>query len=101
MICCWRAYAHPPPPRPQALFDGGMVKDRKEIFITATLEQSDFHRVSGAIEQTLTNLGTDYVDLLLMNWPDVGCGNDNVEGRSRIWRCVRSNDVYEPVSALA
>lgn len=75
---------------PQALFDSGLVKDRKEIFITATLEQNDFHRVSSAIEQTLTNLGTDYVDLLLMNWPDVGCGNDNPEGRSRIWRCARS-----------
>jgi diketogulonate reductase-like aldo/keto reductase len=81
----------------QALFDSGVVKDRRDVFLSGTLEQADFYRVSDSLERTLTNLGTDYLDLYLMNWPDVGCGSDNVEGRNRIWRCAALCCAARPV----
>ena len=72
----------------QALLDSNICKDRRDLFITTTLDPTDYHRVGAALEESLLNLGTEYVDLYLMNWPVVGCHDDNIEGRNRIWRCV-------------
>ncbi|XP_075479883.1 rhazimal reductase 1-like [Primulina tabacum] len=54
-----------------AAVECGLVKDRKEIFITSKLFITDAHGdlVVPALEKTLRKLGQDYVDLYLIHWP--------------------------------
>jgi len=50
----------------------GIVKSgvpRSEIFITSKLWCTHHHRVEAALDETLANLGTDYLDLYLIHWP--------------------------------
>lgn len=46
--------------------------DRSEIFLTTKIWTSDFEpaRLRTAAEDSLRSLGTDYVDLLLLHWPN-------------------------------
>ena len=45
--------------------------DRSEVFLTTKIWMDDFEpaRLRAAAEDSLRNLGTDYVDLLLLHWP--------------------------------
>ena len=47
--------------------------DRKSVFITSKLMSKDQgkEKAAAAIEKTLSNLGTDYLDLYLIHWPGV------------------------------
>ena len=53
-----------------ALSDSGV--DRDQIFLTTKIWMDDFEpgRLRAAAEDSLNNLGTDYVDLLLLHWPN-------------------------------
>lgn len=42
---------------------------REEIWLTTKLDNDWHHRVLQAIDESLKNLGVDYVDLYLMHWP--------------------------------
>jgi len=42
---------------------------RSELFLTTKLNNPDHKNASQALESSLTNLGTDYLDLWLMHWP--------------------------------
>ena len=42
---------------------------RSEIFITSKLWGTYHSRVEECLDQTLANLGTDYLDLYLVHWP--------------------------------
>lgn len=42
---------------------------REQIWLTTKLDNDCHHRVAEAINTSLENLGTDYVDLYLMHWP--------------------------------
>ncbi|OCH94038.1 Aldo/keto reductase [Obba rivulosa] len=42
---------------------------RSEIFITSKLWCTHHQRVEAAVDESLANLGTDYLDLYLMHWP--------------------------------
>lgn len=55
----------------QGIVDSGVP--RSEIWLTAKLNNPDHKRVAAAVEDSLKNLGTDYVDLYLMHWP---CSSD-------------------------
>lgn len=46
--------------------------DRKQIFITSKLNNSEhgYERTLAAFEGTLKKLGTDYLDLFLIHWPN-------------------------------
>ena len=46
--------------------------DRSEVFLTTKIWMDDFEpaRLRAAAEDSLRNLGTDYVDLLLLHWPN-------------------------------
>ena len=52
------------------LRDSGV--DRSEIFLTTKVWMDDFEpsRLATAAEDSLRNLGTDYLDLLLLHWPN-------------------------------
>jgi diketogulonate reductase-like aldo/keto reductase len=54
----------------QAIAESGI--DRSEIFLTTKLRQDDLAapEVSRATAESLARLGTDYVDLLLVHWPN-------------------------------
>lgn len=61
--------------------------DRKDVFITTKVPAAHSGRAEQTLEQSLTNLGTDRVDLWLIHWPpDAGA---DVE----MWRAlVRARD---------
>ena len=48
--------------------DSGIVK-REDLFVTTKLWCSFHARVEEGLQQSLTDLGLDYVDLYLMHWP--------------------------------
>ncbi|KAK2737354.1 hypothetical protein FQN57_007532 [Myotisia sp. PD_48] len=49
-------------------FKTGQVK-REEVFITAKLWSTFHTRVAEGLEESLRNLGLEYIDLFLMHWP--------------------------------
>jgi len=42
---------------------------RSDIFLTTKLDNPDHENAAEALEKSLKNLGTDYLDLWLMHWP--------------------------------
>lgn len=48
--------------------DAGIIK-REDLFVTTKLWCSYHARVEEGLQQSLTDLGLDYVDLYLMHWP--------------------------------
>ena len=42
---------------------------REQIWLTTKLDNTWHQRVGEAVDESLANLGTDYVDLYLMHWP--------------------------------
>jgi glycerol 2-dehydrogenase (NADP+) len=42
---------------------------RQDVWLTTKLDNVYHKRVPGALEESLRNLGTEYVDLYLMHWP--------------------------------
>ncbi|PCH35161.1 Aldo/keto reductase [Wolfiporia cocos MD-104 SS10] len=42
---------------------------RSEIFLTSKLWSTHHHRVEAALDESLANFGTDYLDLYLVHWP--------------------------------
>ncbi|GGD08004.1 aldo/keto reductase [Aquisalinus flavus] len=53
----------------KGLKDGGVARD--EIFLTTKIWNEDIEkqRIADAADESLSRLGTDYVDLLLLHWP--------------------------------
>lgn len=51
----------------QGIKNSGVPRD--QIWLTTKLNNPDHKRVSEAIDTSLKNLGTDYVDLYLIHWP--------------------------------
>lgn len=54
----------------QAIKDSGIA--REELFITTKLWNDRHHEAPVALEESLTKLGLDYVDLYLIHWPVPG-----------------------------
>ncbi|KAH8928627.1 GCY protein [Atractiella rhizophila] len=50
---------------------------REEIFVTTKVWPTWFNRVPEALENSLKNLGLDYIDLYLMHWPIYANPNGN------------------------
>lgn len=62
----------------QGVRDSGI--DRREIFITTKCPPDNAGRERQTIEASLSDLGTDYVDLWLVHWPPNG------EARPQTWK---------------
>ncbi|CAI6336209.1 unnamed protein product [Periconia digitata] len=67
---------------------------RSEIFITGKLWNTKHapEDVEGALDQSLKDLGTDYVDLFLMHWPVA------FNGAPQKWFPLRQNGLFDLVS---
>lgn len=50
------------------VFEEGIV-ERKDIFVTTKVWPSFYHSPEKSLDKSLTDLGLDYVDLLLQHWP--------------------------------
>jgi len=65
--------------------------DRREIFITTKLANSvrGYRETLDAIEQSLHKLGTDYIDLFLVHWPNPLKFRDRwQEANAESWRAI-------------
>lgn len=58
------------------LFDEGVVK-REDLFITTKVWHSFYHSPEKSLNKSLSDLGIDYVDLLLQHWPICSRGDEN------------------------
>jgi 2,5-diketo-D-gluconate reductase A len=67
----------------RALRDSGL--DRREVFITTKLPPGRFGKERATISESLAGLGTDYVDLWLIHWPDRRAGSS-----VKAWREMRT-----------
>lgn len=74
----------------RALCDSGI--SRNEVFLTTKLpsDVKDYDGVKAHFEQSLKNLGTDYIDLYLIHapWPWSDVGKDCTEGNIAAWRAM-------------
>ena len=48
---------------------------REDIFVTTKVWMNNYHRVVESFEESLTAMGLDYVDLLLVHWPNSELGD--------------------------
>lgn len=56
----------------EAAVGNGIVQsgiDRKELFLVTKVNYKSYENVRETVEQSLKNLQTDYIDLLLLHWP--------------------------------
>lgn len=56
----------------EAAVGNGIAKsgiDRKELFLVTKVNYKSYENVRETVEQSLKNLQTDYIDLLLLHWP--------------------------------
>ena len=56
----------------EAAVGNGIVKsgiDRRELFLVTKVNYKSYENVRETVEQSLKNLQTDYIDLLLLHWP--------------------------------
>ncbi|GAB4247587.1 MAG: aldo/keto reductase [Thermoleophilia bacterium] len=67
---------------------------RDEVFLTSKLENDDhgYEQTLRAVDRTLANLGTEYLDLYLVHWPVPGL-------RDETWRAMET--LYEAGKARA
>lgn len=69
---------------------------RSEIFLTSKLANSDhgYDAAHAAFEQSLKRLGTDYLDLYLIHWPNpVACRDHWQEANAGTWKAME--ELYE------
>mgnify|MGYP001335398191 CR=1 FL=1 len=70
--------------------------DRREIFLTSKLSNRvrGYRETLEAVEQTLERLGTDYIDLFLIHWPNPVAFRDRwQEANAESWKALE--ELYE------
>jgi diketogulonate reductase-like aldo/keto reductase len=74
----------------RAIADSGL--ERSDVFVTTKLpaEIKDYKEALASFEDTITALGTDYVDLYLIHapWPWSEMGADYSAGNAEVWRAL-------------
>ncbi|MFV8043307.1 aldo/keto reductase [Streptococcus pluranimalium] len=78
----------------RAIADSGVV--RKDIFLTTKVWNSNhsYDLAKASIEESLQKLGVDYIDLLLIHWPNPKAFRDNwKEANAETWRAME--EFYE------
>lgn len=60
----------------EELFEDGTIK-REDIFITTKVWPSYWHSPEKSLDESLSKLGVDYVDLFLQHWPKAFSGDEN------------------------
>ena len=67
------------------------VVDRKELFITTKLANKEhgYEKTLAALDKSLEDLGTDYLDLFLIHWPTPVAFRDNWrEANASTWKAL-------------
>ncbi|MFU2204622.1 aldo/keto reductase [Streptococcus hyovaginalis] len=78
----------------RAIADSGVA--RKDIFLTTKVWNSNhsYDLAKASIEESLQKLGVDYIDLLLIHWPNPKAFRDNwMEANAETWRAME--EFYE------
>ena len=70
----------------QRCIKAGVCK-RADIFLTTKLWHADYHDVEKALRTSLKKLGTSYVDLYLIHWPNnFFCDKTNQKPMHVLWK---------------
>ncbi|MGT2757328.1 aldo/keto reductase [Streptococcus ovuberis] len=73
----------------RAIADSGLA--RKEIFLTTKVwnDKHDYDLAKASIDESLKKLGVDYIDLLLIHWPNPKAIRDTwKEGNAGAWKAM-------------
>ncbi|MBF0819594.1 aldo/keto reductase [Streptococcus acidominimus] len=75
----------------RAIADSGLA--REEIFLTTKVwnDKHDYDLAKSSIEESLTKLGVDYIDLLLIHWPNPKALRENdawKAGNAGAWKAM-------------
>ena len=62
---------------------------RNDIFLTTKILPADmtYQKTKKSIEASLKKLGCDYIDMVLIHWPEV----DNSEDRIKVWQALEES----------
>ncbi|MDO4432836.1 MAG: aldo/keto reductase [Aerococcaceae bacterium] len=73
----------------RAIADSGLV--REDIFLTTKVwnDKHDYDLAKASIDESLTKLGVDYIDLLLIHWPNPKAIRDHWKaGNAGAWKAM-------------
>eukprot|EP01134_Creolimax_fragrantissima_P004201 CFRG4201T1 len=58
---------------------------REEFFIMTKIQVPDYGQVAAACDRSLARLGIEYLDMFMVEWPDMGRGQGNPNARDQLW----------------
>ncbi|OAA71434.1 Aldo/keto reductase [Cordyceps fumosorosea ARSEF 2679] len=80
----------------QAVRDSGLP--RQAVWVTTKIDNSWHHRVAESVRISLSRLGLDYIDLVLMHWPSPVDPDDTKRALSD-WNFIMTQDMQKEVHA--
>ncbi|KAJ3914057.1 reductase AKOR2 [Lentinula edodes] len=71
---------------------------REDVFITTKLPYTDHSRVQDSFNESLTNLGVDYIDLYLVHWPQ--CVDLEADGTIKVTSGLTFVEVWAEIEKI-
>ncbi|KAJ3727818.1 reductase AKOR2 [Lentinula raphanica] len=72
---------------------------REDVFITTKLPYTDHSRVQDSFNESLTNLGVDYIDLYLVHWPQC-IASEDADGTLKLASSITFVEVWAQMEKI-